>query len=292
MDTEALKVLVNTVSAGSIAAAARRLELAPVVASRRLAGLERELGVRLLHRTTRSVALTPEGEDFLPYAREILDREAAAVSALAPGEAGAVGLLRATAPASLGREVIIPMLPALFAANPQLRLELHLAERLVDLVGEGLDVAIRIADLKDSRLVARRVGTVRRIVCAAPDYLARRGRPTTVAELAAHDCLTLVGAAHWAFDGVGGVQRVRVGGRLTCSAIDGVHEACRQGLGIAMLADWTAGRDLATGRLEALPLDAPPHAPPISALYPSARMAPPKLRVFLAALTEALAGKG
>lgn len=287
MDTEALAVLTHAVAGGSISAASRRLGLAPVVASRRLAALERELGVRLLQRTTRSIALTPEGEDFLPYARDILEREASAMAALTPGDSGATGLLRATAPAALGREIIVPMLPALLHANPQLRVELHLTERLVDVVGEGFDVAIRIADLRSSNLVARRIGAVRRLVCASPAYLERRGRPQTVAALGEHDCLALTGVTHWAF-GSKGAERARVSGRFTCDAIDGLHAACRQGLGVAMLASWSVADDLATGRLIELTLDAPPYSPPISALYPTARMVAPRLRLFLAALGEAL----
>lgn len=288
MDTQALAVLVNAVSAGSISAASRRLGLAPVVASRRLAALERDLGVRLLQRTTRSLALTAEGEALLPHAREILIREAAALEALNPQETGALGLLRLTAPAVLGREIIVPLLPALLAAHPKLRVELQLTERLVDLVSEGLDLAIRIADLRDTDLVARRIGTVRRVICAAPDYLTRRGTPQTRGALAQHDCLTLVGAAHWLFDTPGGVDRVRVSGRLSCDSIDGLHTACRAGLGVAMLSSWSIGDDLRAGRLVELPLDARPHAPPISALYPSARMVTPRVRLFLAALTAAL----
>ena len=288
MNTEALAVLVNAVSAGSISAASRRLGLAPVVASRRLAALEREIGVRLLHRTTRSIALTPEGEDFLHYARDILDREAAALAALTPGDAKAAGLLRVTAPAALGREVIVPMLPTLLDANPQLRVELHLTERFIDVVGEGMDVAIRIADLKESNLIARRIGTVRRLVCASPDYLERRGRPEAITDLAAHECLTLAGVTHWTFASASGSDQVRVGGRFICSAIDGLHAACLQGLGLAMLSRWTVSDDVASGRLVVLPLDAAPHAPPISAVYPSARLVTPKLRLFLASLTTAL----
>jgi DNA-binding transcriptional LysR family regulator len=280
MDTEALAVLVNAVSAGSISAASRRLHLAPVVASRRLAALERELGVRLLHRTTRSIALTPEGEDFLPYAKDILDREAAAMAALTPGDAKAAGLLRVTAPAALGREIIVPMLPALLDANPQLRIELNLTERLIDVVGEGMDLAIRIADLKESNLVARRIGTVRRLVCASPDYLERRGRPEAAADLETHECLTLTGVTHWTFGAGAGAERIRVGGRFNCSAIEGVHAACLQGLGLAMLSRWSVN--------DVLPLEAAPYAPPIWAVYPSARLVTPKLRLFLSSLAAAL----
>lgn len=288
MDTEALAVLVNAVSAGSISAASRRLHLAPVVASRRLAALERELGVRLLHRTTRSIALTPEGEDFLPYAKDILDREAAAMAALTPGDAKAAGLLRVTAPAALGREIIVPMLPALLDANPQLRIELNLTERLIDVVGEGMDLAIRIADLRESNLVARRIGTVRRLVCASPDYLERRGQPEAAADLGAHECLTLTGVTHWTFGAVAETERIRVGGRFNCSAIEGVHAACLEGLGLAMLSRWTVNDDVAAGRLVVLPLDAAPYAPPIWAVYPSARLVTPKLRLFLSSLAAAL----
>jgi len=287
MNTEDLAVLVQAVASGGLSAASRRLGITPVVASRRLASLERALGVRLLNRTTRSIALTPEGEDFLPHAREMLEREAAAVAALHPGAAGVSGLLRATAPAALGREIIIPMLPALLDAHPNLRIELRLTERMVDLVGEGLDVAVRIADLRDSSLVARRVGKVRRVLVASPEYLARRGRPSTTADLAAHECLTLLGVRHWLFDTPSGLERVRVSGRMASDAIDGLHAACRSGLGIAMLSDWSAREDLATGRLVPVRLDVPPHAPPVSAVYPAARAVAPKVRLFLTALSRA-----
>lgn len=288
MDTQALAVLVNAVSAGSLSGASRRLGLTPVVASRRLAALERDLGVRLLQRTTRSLSLTVEGEALLPYAREILEREAAATAALKPAQSEASGLLRMTAPSSLCREVIAPLLPALLAAHPKLRVELHLTERMVDLVAEGIDLAVRIAGLRDAELVARRIGTARRVIVASPSYLARKGRPETRADLADHDCLHLIGAQQWLFDTPSGVDRVRVSGPLTCDAIDGLHAASREGLGITMLSSWSAAEDLASGRLIAVPLDAKPHAPPISAVYSNARMATPRVRVLLSALTTAL----
>jgi DNA-binding transcriptional LysR family regulator len=288
MDTDALSVLVVAATAGSLSAAARRLGMAPIAAARRLASLETELGVRLMHRTTRSLSLTPEGEAFLPFAQEMVESAAAGLATVAPGQGGAAGLLRATAPAALGRRVIVPMLPALFAANPQLKLELHLTDRLVDVVGDGFDVAIRIADLRESNLIVRRMGTLRRVLCASPRYLAKRGRPSTIAELAGHDCLTLVGMSHWTFADGNEERRVRISGPLSCSTIDGLHEACLEGLGVSMHASWDVVEDIAAGRLIQLQLDAPPYAPPISALYPSARLVAPKLRVFLKALSEAL----
>lgn len=291
MHTEALAVLVTAAQAGSLSAAARRLGIAPLAAARRLAGLEAELGVRLMHRTTRSLALTAEGEAFLPHAQDILDSAAAGLAAFTPGETGVAGLLRVTAPAALGRRVLIPMLPALFAANPRLRLELQLTDRLSDIVAEGFDLAIRIADLKESTLIARRIGTLRRVLCASPAYLAQRGRPVTTADLGDHDCLALTGVTHWSFMDGAATRRVRIAGPLVCNTIDGLHEACVQGLGISMHASFDAASDIAAGRLNPINLDLAPHAPPISALYPSARMTPPKVRVFVEMLSKALAAK-
>jgi DNA-binding transcriptional LysR family regulator len=224
----------------------------------------------------------------MPFAEEMLASEVAARATLSPDEVGATGLLRATAPASLGRQVIIPLLPKLFADNPHLRVELNLTERLVDVVGEGLDVAIRIADLRESNLITRRVGTLRRLLCASPEYLARRGRPNSVADLADHDCLTLVGTSHWTFVRNGKQERMKVAGPMSSTTIDGLHAACLYGLGISMHATWSVSDDLKAGRLVELELDAPPYAPAISALFPSSRMVAPKLRVFLSAITAAL----
>jgi len=183
----------------------------------------------------------------------------------------------------------MPLMPELLDAHPRMRVEIQLTERIVDLVHEGLDLAICIADLSDTDLVARRIGTVRRVICAAPAYLARRGRPETRRDLAGHDCLTLVGSPRWRFDGATGVEPVHVSGRLTCDAIYGLLAACRAGAGLAMLSTWSAASDLAAGRLIEIELDAPPHSPPISAVYPSARMVAPRVRVFLDKLSQALA---
>lgn len=151
MDTDAIAVLVAAAAAGSLSAAARRLGIPPMVATRRLAALERDLGVRLMHRTTRALSLTPEGQTFLPFAQAMVEGEAAARASLGPGGSGrASGLLRLSAPASLGRKVIAPMIPRLLQAHPELRIDLELTDRLVDLVSSGLDLAVRIAQLRDN----------------------------------------------------------------------------------------------------------------------------------------------
>lgn len=290
METRDLAVLAAAASAGSLSAAARRLGLTPMAASRRLAALERDCGARLLHRTTRSVALTAEGEALLPYAQAMLEAEEAARAALSPGQLCATGLLRATAPAAFGRKVVVPLMPELLAAQPGLRIDLQLTDAVVDIVGEGFDVAIRIAPLRDSGLIARRLAPNPRLLCASPAYLAARGTPAVLADLADHDCVRLTGVTHWPFRSGATSRNVRIEGRFTSSSIEGVHEACRRGLGLALLSYWDVKDELAAGRLASVALgDAEPQDLSIWALYPTARYAPPKLRVFLAALERGLA---
>jgi DNA-binding transcriptional LysR family regulator len=292
MDTKSLAVLVNAAAGGSISAAARRLGLSPIVAARRIASLEHDLGVRLLHRTTRSISLTPEGQAFLPYAESILESEASGRTLLRPENEGAAGLLRVTTPASLGLKVVVPMLPKFLSSNPQLKLDLYCTDRIVDIVGEGMDLAIRISDLNKSSLIVRRIGKLRRVICASPGYIARYGRPRTLEELADHQCLTLTGMTHWVFGDARSKRRIPVKSRVSCSTFDALHEACLQGLGLSMHASWHVDDDVNAGRLVDVPLDATPYAPQISALYPSSQMVPSKVRVFIKALTEARLARG
>lgn len=289
MDTEAVAVLVAAAGAGSLSGAARRLGLTPMAASRRLAALERGLGVRLVHRTTRALALTPEGEAFLPYARALVEEAAAARAAVrAPGEAVS-GLLRLSTSVSFGRRVVAPLVPALLKAHPGLRIDLDLTDRVVDIVAEGVDLAIRFGRLRDNRLIARRIGPSPHLLCAAPSYLAERGVPTCLADLAEHECLTRPGASAWTFLCDGQERTIRVGGRFTASTMDGLLAACRAGAGLVRAAAWNLRDDLRAGTLREIVLsDARPEDSSIWAVYPSARLVPPKLRVFLAALEAAL----
>jgi DNA-binding transcriptional LysR family regulator len=291
MDTDELAVLVQAVAAGSLSGAARRLGLTPLVASRRLAALEKRVGARLLHRTTRSVSPTAEGEAFLPHARAMLEAEAAARASLAPTGHGVSGFLRATAPAAFGRMVVAPMMPGLLAENPDLRVELDLTDRVVDIVGNGLDVAVRIGRLRDSSLIARKLAPNRRVLCASPAYLERAGMPATIEDLASHECLALSGAATWPFDVGGREQDVRIGGRFASNNVEALLEACRGGLGLALLSSWYVTDDLRTGRLVPVTLrGSRPQELGIWAVHPSARLVPPKLRAFVKALEVALEG--
>ncbi|ABC24270.1 LysR family transcriptional regulator [Rhodospirillum rubrum] len=289
MDTEAVTVFVTAAAAGSLSAAARRLAITPMTATRRLAGLERVLGLRLMQRTTRAVSLTPEGEAFLPYAQAMVESEAAGRAMLRSAAIGVSGLLRVTTPAAFGRKIIAPLIPGLLRAHPELRIDLDLNDAVVDIVATGADLAIRIAVLRDSALIAHKVAASPRVLCAAPAYLAERGTPRLLADLAGHDCLTQTGTTHWPFQADRRDLKARVNGRFSANGIEALHGACLGGAGIALLALWNVGDDLAAGRLVRITLeDAAALDLSIWAVYPSARFVLPKLRVFIQALEGAL----
>lgn len=285
MNLHDIAVFVEAVQGGSLAAAARRLEIPAMTATRRLAALETELGLRLMHRTTRALALTPEGEAFLPHALAMLEEEANARAALTPSDAGASGLLRVTTSGPFGRKVLMRVVPGFLRANPEARVDLHLADSIVDIVAMGIDLAIRQAPLRDSTLVARKLSDNPRWLYAAPPYLAARGTPSRVSDLAGHDCLAATDTTHWSFDQGGRRARHRIAGRFSGNSIEALHQACLDGLGITMLTAWNAAEDVGAGRLVRLPLDdGEPEPLGIWAVFPTARQVPPKVRIFVAAL--------
>jgi DNA-binding transcriptional LysR family regulator len=248
-----LRLVVRTAAAGSLSGAARELRLTPAAASRRLGELEGRIGARLFARTTRRLRPTAEGEAFLPQAERVLAAAAEAASVLAGG-ATLSGTLRLTAPATFGRKVLAPVLAELLAAHPALRLDLLLTDAVLDLVESGRDAAIRIAPLTGQTLVARRLAENRRVLCAAPAYLARRGMPPSVEELARHDALLLQEVDGWALvmpDGT--LRRVRPAARMSSNSNEALREACLAGLGIGLHSTWDVGEHLARGELVALP---------------------------------------
>ncbi|MBP2293778.1 LysR family transcriptional regulator [Azospirillum rugosum] len=289
MDHASLAVLIEAAHAGSLAAAARRLGISPLMATRRLAALEADVGARLMQRTTRSLALTPEGEAFLPYAQAMLENEAAARASVRPSSAGASGLLRLTASAAFGRKVVAPLVGEFLRANPQVSVDLLITDTQVDIVGQGIDLAIRIAPLKDSGLIARRVAPNPRALYATPSYLEEHGTPGAVADLGGHQCLTLTGTTHWSFQAGGRSQRVRVQGRFSANSIEGLREICLSGAGIAILSGWDVRDEVAAGRLVPIELSDGELEPlAIWAVHPSSRFVPPKVRLFVDALERAL----
>lgn len=294
MNIEDLEILVEALRGGSLVAAARRLRLAPITASRRLAALEAELGVRLVHRTTRALGLTPEGESFLPFAEAMLAQAAASREALRPRAEGASGLLRVTASIAFGRKIIAPMIPAVLAANPALRVDLIQTDGIVDIVADGIDLAVRIGTLRDNSLIARRIAVNRRVLCAAPAYLARHGMPELAQDLARHECLLMGAADRWEFRDrrSGAPVALRVQGRFSANSFEALHAVCLGGQGICSLSHWFAAADLVAGRLVQIELgDVEPDHSTIWAVHPSHRLVPSKVRIFTDALAQHFAAE-
>lgn len=291
MDTDEIAVFVTAAEAGSLSQAARRLGLTPMLATRRLASLEDGVGVRLMQRTTRSLSLTPEGEAFMPFAQAILDNEEQARSRLRRETTSASGLLRVSVPIEFGIKVVAPLLPGLLTENPELRISLDMSDALPDLVSTGTDVAIRIARLKDSGLIARKLADNPRTLVASPAYLAK-GVPKTLEDLSRFDCLPMSSVSHWTFIRDGSETHWRVNARFSSSSIAGCHAACLAGGGIALLSEWNVKEDIEAGRLINVRLShAVPETIAIWAVYPTTRMVLPKVNVFISLLRSTLDGR-
>ena len=276
---------------GSISAAARHLDLSVAVASQRLKRLEAGLGVRLFHRSTRRLQVTPEGQRLAERGRVLVEELEALGSGLREAASEVSGTLRVTLSATFGRMYVAPLLPEFMARHPRLRLSVHLSDPYVDLVREGFDLAIRIGTLEDSSLVARRITADRRVVCASPEYLARHGEPRTPAELAAHECLLLVGRNGlndlWRFTGPDGQETaVRVRGRFESDLGDFIRDAGVAGQGIATYMYWHIADDLRAGRLRLLLPDYRLPDTAISAVTPHRQSMLPRVRAFTDFLAE------
>lgn len=276
---------------GSISAAARSLDLSPALASQRLQRLERSLGVRLLHRSTRRLHATPEGAVLAEHGRVLVEDLETLTGGLRQAGTEAAGNLRVTISASFGRQYVSPLLPEFLERHPAIRLSIDLDDRLQDLVSAGYDLAIRIGALDDSSLVARRLAANRRVLCASPDYLRRRGVPRTPADLARHDCVLLVGSQGrqdlWRLgDGNGGETTVRVRGRFESNYGEVLRDAVVAGLGIAMHSVWHVCDDLRAGRLQAVLPGHPIADTGIYAVMPQRRLVPLRVRAFVDFLAE------
>ncbi len=237
---------------GSFAAAGRQLERHPTVLSKRLSALEVRLGIRLVERSTRQLRFTDEGERLVAKVREANRLIAEAEQEAAEGAATVRGRLRLALPAAMGRRWLSGMLADFVLAYPQVMVEAEYADRFVDLIGEGFDAAIRIGELADNRLVARKLCDHLRILCASPEYLARHGAPRQPEDLAGHNCLGFSGLRsfpEWRLMSGGRQVSVRVAGSLRSNDNEALLEAARRGVGILAGGDWLMGEDLAAGRL-------------------------------------------
>jgi len=276
-----LDVFSRVVTARSMSGAGRELGLSPAVISKRIRRLEERLGVRLLQRTTRQLALTEAGQGFYERVVGILAAIEEAEAWASQGSATARGLLKVTAPTSFGRLHIAPHLNRFLNVNPDVTVDLTLSDAFSDIVGEGFDLAIRIADLMDSSLIAKRLAPAHRVLCASPAYLAREGVPASLAELQSHAMLIHNGS-EWRLEGPDGLETVRVMSRLRTNSSEVVREAVLAGSGIALRSTWDVGPELKSGALvRVLPEYASSRRVAVYAVYPSRRHLEQKLRAFL-----------
>jgi DNA-binding transcriptional LysR family regulator len=280
-----LESFVAVATKGSLTATAAAEGVAPAVIGRRIDGLEARLGVKLLVRTTRRITLTHEGAAFLEDCQRVLADLNQAESSVSAGGVRASGHLRITAPAGFGRRHVAPLVPRFLALHPDVSISLNLSDRVVDIVNESVDCAIRVGDLPDSSLISVRLADNRRMCVAAPAYLARAGVPQHPSELVRHECLTLSSDASqtrgWAFLVDGNLTHQRPRGRLDCSDGQVLHSWCLQGLGIAWRSTWEVEADVASGQLRTV-LDefaAPPNG--IYAVFPHAKHLPLRVRLWI-----------
>jgi DNA-binding transcriptional LysR family regulator len=279
-----MRAFVRVAEAGSFVRAAGQLAISTTSVSRQVADLEAHLGARLLNRTTRRLALTDTGRAYLDRARALLEDldEAEAAAAAATREVS--GRLRVNAPLSFGTRHLAPLIARYCEAHPRVELDVTLSDRIVDLVEEGYDLAVRIAAELNPTLVARRLAPARLVLVAAPAYLARHGTPRRPADLTRHRCLGysyLRGGTEWQLGGRGGPHIVPLSGPLTANNGDLLHEAALAGLGIALLPTFLCGDALRGGRLAALLPEHPPPELAIHAVYASRRHLSARVRSFV-----------
>lgn len=277
---EAMSVFVAIAEAGSLSAAARRLAQPLATVSRKLSLLEASLKTRLIARSTRRLELTDAGRDYLAAARQILEQVDEAERAASGAYARPHGQLVISAPVVFGRLHLLPVVVEFLREFPDVDVRLIQADRVVNLLEEHVDLALRIGELADSGLVATRVGEIRRVVCASPAYLAAYGRPATPADLARHACITfegLMSSNRWVFAG----ENVEVRSRLAVTTAEAAISAALQGLGATRVLSYQVAESLQAGTLERLLPAFEPAAVPVSLIYPGQGRLPMKCRAFL-----------
>ena len=277
-----LALLVAVIDAGGLAAAGRKLRRSPAAMTRALAALEERMGARLIERTTRRLAPTEAGRDLAERARRLLADYETALQAPAPDAVR--GTLRITGPTVFGGRHLTPVVSDFLAQHPEVQADLTLHDRNLDLIEGELHVALRIGPLADSSLLVRRLGEVRRLVVAAPDYLARHGTPLEPGELTAHDIIltTVVSPTpEWRFEAQGRVRAVRLEPRLRVNTVEAALSAMLGGRGVGRVLSYQVAEDLAAGRLVRLLPDFEPPAIPVQLLTAGGRFMPPLVRAFL-----------
>jgi DNA-binding transcriptional LysR family regulator len=285
----AMEVFVRVVQSGSFSEAARALSLTPSAVSKQVSRLEDRLGARLINRTTRRLGLTEEGTAFFDRAQRILADVSEAEQAVTHLHGAPRGTLKLNAPVVFGRMHIAPLIPTFLQQHREVRIDFTVNDRFVDLLEEGLDLVIRIGELKDSSLIARRLATNRRVVVASPEYLERHGRPERPRDLAAHNCIVYLYRSTknlWPFDGPEGPESVEVRGDIEANNAEVILELVRSGQGIALLPTWLVAQCLRQGHLQQVLKGYAAADSQIYAVYPPGRHLSPKVRAFVDHLVQ------
>jgi DNA-binding transcriptional LysR family regulator len=281
---QAMRVFNCVAERGSFAKAADELDVSRAAASSLVAALEKHLGARLLNRTTRRVSLTAEGSDFLRRSRRILEELSDAEEAMRNSRSKPQGRLRVDVPVTFGRYLLLPALPEFTRRYPLIELELRLNDRIVDLVADRVDVALRVGAIKQSGLVARRISQVNLVTCASPTYLADHGEPRTPEDLRQHRLLGLMsaggGSPDWSFPAPYTARHLKLHFAMLFNAAEAPVIAAAAGLGIARVGDLIVAEYIARGELKLVLEDFIVAGPPISLVYPAAGHPSAKVRVF------------
>jgi DNA-binding transcriptional LysR family regulator len=285
-----ISTFVEVIARGSLSAAARAEGIAPAMIGRRLDALEARLGVKLLQRTTRKLALTDEGAAFLEDCQRILAELEEAEAAVSERSARATGHLVVSAPAGFGRQHVAPLVPSFLAEHREVSVNLNLSDRVVDVIGEGVDIAIRIASLTDSNLVGVKLADNHRVVVATPGYLKRHGAPQTLDDLAKHNCLAISSQGSqrgWTFRDHGKIVTMKVGGNMVCNDGAVLHDWAMAGRGLAWRSMWEVSSEIEAGVL--IPVLEQYAAPgnDIYAVFAQRRHLPLRIRVFVDFLRHA-----
>ena len=290
-----ISTFVEVAAKGSLTAAARAEGIAPAMIGRRLDALEERLGVKLLQRTTRKIALTNEGIAFLEDCQRILAELEEAETAVSERSARASGHLLISAPAGFGRQHVAPLIPSFLAHHGDVSVTLNLNDRVVDLIGEGIDVAIRIAALSDSSLIGVKLADNKRVVVASPAYLKRHGAPASLDDLAKHNCLAMSSEGSqrgWTFRQNGKNVTLKVTGNMVCNDGAVLHDWALSGKGLAWRSIWEVGNAIESGRLVTVLDEFAAPGNDIYAVFAQRRHLPLRIRAFVDFLRHAYAQPG
>ena len=286
-----MKAFVRVVEAGSFTAVASEQNTTQPTISRQIAALEEHLGARLLTRTTRALTLTDDGRAFYEHALRALEAVGEAENAVGRRQAKPTGTLRLAVPVVLGRLHIVPRLAGFLGRYPDVSVDLTMSDGFVDLVEQGIDLAIRVGEITDESLVARRIGIVRRLTVASPAYLKSNGTPRAPADLRHHNCIVytrLTTGNRWHFESADGPLSVTVSGRYRVDNSEAVREGVLTGLGIAVIPAFAFSNEITEGALKVLLKSYEPKPLPLNAVYASRRYVPPRVRAMIDFLAHEL----